>query len=520
VSRESRRPSSRPPRPSAHPARPASNPPPRYSSRPPAKPVEFLGGLGAGVRFRPARISAADLPIDLACRFECDGTPVGPLFLLDLGTAGFAAAAPPELALPPGTALEQVDLLLGDRVIWSGTATVVHGSPGRIGARFDAGVIDLRQLHLEATLEGRLEALHEQRAHLPAGWRAAVSDVRQLLEDARLEVDAFERAGYEDPLRRADAEGELFDGLRARWGAEFYGALASLHEQSQAFDERGRALGRSYAESALMPLLYACPLHSRVYEKPLGYAGDYRMMELYFAHERTGEGLFGRFLHSIAQSYTLGRSVVAREAIMRAAVARVVSQRGPQPARILSVASGPAIELRRLLEGDPGLVRPVEILLLDQDLSALETAHRRLTRLLVERHHGALPVTVTCLHFSVRQLLKPQSAVEQDVIATTLADLDLVYSAGLYDYLPDPVAARLTALLYSRLRAGGRLLTGNLVEAPDTTWMMEFVLDWSLRYRSDASMLALAAGLSPAPASVDITRDATGHCLFLDVTRS
>jgi hypothetical protein len=243
------------------------------------------------------------------------------------------------------------------------------------------------------------------------------------------------------------------------------------------------------------------------------------MMELYFAHERTGEGLFGRFLHSIAQGYALGRSVIAREVVMREAVMRVAAREGAGPARILSVASGPAVELRRFLEGAPPLARPVEIILLDQDVSALETAHRRLSRLLVERHGGSLPVTVTCLHFSVRQLLKPQSSEEHEVIRDAIAGLDLVYSAGLYDYLPDPVAARLTALLYSRLRPGGRMLMGNLVEAPDTTWLMEYVLDWTLRYRTDASMLDLAAGLSPAPSHAGITRDATGHCIFLDVTK-
>jgi len=457
--------------------------------------------------------------VDLVCRFDCDGASFGPLALLDLGSTGFAVSAPTDLALPPGTVLEGVDLVLGDRVVWSGTATVVHGSPGRVGARFDAGVLDLRQLHLEATLEGRLGALREQRATLPAPWRAAVSDVRQLLEDARFEVDAFERAGYEDPLRRADAEAELFDRLRARWGAEYYGALAALHEQSKSLDERARALGRSYAESALIPLLYACPLHRRVYEKPLGYAGDYRMMELYFAHERTGEGLFGRFLHSIAQGYSLGRSVIAREVVMREAVMRVAAQDAARPARILSVASGPAVELRRFLEGDPPLSRPVEFVLLDQDPSALETAHRRLSRLLVERHGGALPVTVTCLHFSVRQLLKPQSSEEREVIEEAIADLDLVYSAGLYDYLPDPVAARLTGVLYSRLREGGRMLMGNLIEAPDTTWLMDYVLDWTLRYRTPQSMMDLATNLSPRPCRVGTTRDATGHCIFLDVTK-
>jgi hypothetical protein len=444
----------------------------------------------------------------------------GPYAVLDLGNAGFAAAVPDEdPVLEPGAVLEALELSLGNRPIWSGAATVVHATPGRIGARFDSGTLDIHKLRLEATLEGRMATLQDQRERLPADWRAAVSDVRQLLEDARFEVEEFERGEHGDPLRRVDQEEELFDGLRARWGGAYYAAIAELHAQSRDLDDEQRDLGRSYATAALMPLLMACPLHRRAYEKPLGYAGDFRMMELYFAREKMGDTLFGRLLHSVAQNYTLGRAVVAREAVMRHAVRDVMRVATSTPARVLSLAAGPALELARLLEGSPEVNRPVELVLLDQDGNAHETAHRRLTRLLVERQKGALPVSVSCLHFSVRQMLKPQTAEDHRVVGTTLAGLDLVYSAGLYDYLPDPVAVRLTQIAYSKLRSGGRLLLGNLVEAPDTTWVMDFVLNWQLHYRTDESMLRLATGLSPSPSNLGITRDATGHCIFLDATR-
>jgi len=118
----------------------------------------------------------------------------------------------------------------------------------------------------------------------------------------------------------------------------------------------------------------------------------------------------------------------------------------------------------------------------------------------------------------VRQLLKPQTPEDQAVLQGTLADVDLIYSAGLYDYLPQPVAASLTRLLYTKLRPSGRLLLGNLKETPDTTWIMDYVLGWHLTYRTEPEMLHLADGLKPAPADVGITRDDTGSCLFLDVT--
>jgi hypothetical protein len=63
------------------------------------------------------------------------------------------------------------------------------------------------------------------------------------------------------------------------------------------------------------------------------------------------------------------------------------------------------------------------------------------------------------------------------------------------------------------------LLLGNLMEAPDTTWFMDYVLGWPLIYRTDETMLPFANGLLPSPSSVGISRDSTGFCIFLDVTK-
>jgi hypothetical protein len=350
-------------------------------------------------------------------------------------------------------------------------------------------------------------------------WRAAVADVRQMLEDVKFEVEEIERAETFDPLRRAEEEAELFSGLRLRWGNEYYAALSGLHELSKSLEPRAAALGRIYASSMLMPLMAACPLNRRAYEKPLGYAGDFRMMELVFTEELGGEGLFGRFLHSICQNYTLARAVVGREAVVRQAIGAVAERPAEGPARVLALAAGPAIELRRFLHETTSLNRPMELILLDQDRFAHEAAHRQLTRVLLEQHKGLLPATVRCLHFSVRQLLRPQTAEEQSVVEDSLANLDLIYSAGLYDYLPERVASALTRVLFRQLRKGGRLLLGNLVETPDSTWVMDYVWGWPLIYRTEASMLRLADSVNSDKVSVQIGRDVTGRCLFLDVTR-
>ena len=238
-------------------ALPSSIPP-----RPPSIPVReegFSGARGPAVRFRPTRYTAAELPGELQCRARCKDALIGPLQIVDLGAAGFAAAIPTGVTLPPGTVLHDLELSLDGRPIWSGQAVVVHSDVHRVGARFSSSLLDLRHVRIGVTLETRMSMLRAQRDRLPSSWRAAVGDLRQLLEDARLELEEFERNVPADPLYRVEEEAALFGELQARWGASYYAAITALHEQSRSLDAASIPLAESYASAALMPLLQACP---------------------------------------------------------------------------------------------------------------------------------------------------------------------------------------------------------------------------------------------------------------------
>jgi extracellular factor (EF) 3-hydroxypalmitic acid methyl ester biosynthesis protein len=175
------------------------------------------------------------------------------------------------------------------------------------------------------------------------------------------------------------------------------------------------------------------------------------------------------------------------------------------------LASGPALELATAIERGQ-LTGPVDLVLVDQDEQALGYAHSRLSQLLHDRH---LDIQLLCLHMSVKQLLSVKPETES--LRRELANADLLYCAGLYDYLPDPVAQRLTAVLYGLLKPGGRLYLGNLSEAPDTSWMMDYVLAWHLLYRTSDDMARIGAALEPKPAELGVETDGSGHAIFLSV---
>jgi extracellular factor (EF) 3-hydroxypalmitic acid methyl ester biosynthesis protein len=62
--------------------------------------------------------------------------------------------------------------------------------------------------------------------------------------------------------------------------------------------------------------------------------------------------------------------------------------------------------------------------------------------------------------------IEPRRLTVKDFIAKKhkLGQFDLIYAAGLYDYLDAKTASRLTKRLFELLKPGGRILVGNFLE--------------------------------------------------------
>src|SRR5439155_21939800 len=87
---------------------------------------------------------------------------------------------------------------------------------------------------------------------------------------------------------------------------------------------------------------------------------------------------------------------------------------------------------------------------------------------------------------SVRQILARKA---------DLGQYDLVYAAGLFDYLAAPVAAALTRRMFDMVRPGGLMLIPNFLTGTRDRGYMESFMDWHLIYRDEAEMRSLASAL-------------------------
>ncbi|MBX5173961.1 class I SAM-dependent methyltransferase [Rhizobium sp. NZLR1b] len=228
------------------------------------------------------------------------------------------------------------------------------------------------------------------------------------------------------------------------------------------------------------------PLTRWSFEKPRGYSGDARLLDFIYGRPEIED--------AVASSSTLGRSIYAytrnasssvavreRRDILARRVDEIASAR-PGSAEVLAIASGHLREgpLSRAL-GAGAIKRWVA---LDQDPVSVGTVARDFAGTSVESING-----------SVKSLLGGRHA---------LGMFDFVYAAGLYDYLPDAVAVKLTKKCVSMLKPGGTFLFANFSPETDVDGYMETFMNWELLLRSEREM-GLIASESAAGADLKVS---------------
>ncbi|KQO66335.1 hypothetical protein ASF22_20570 [Methylobacterium sp. Leaf87] len=66
-----------------------------------------------------------------------------------------------------------------------------------------------------------------------------------------------------------------------------------------------------------------------------------------------------------------------------------------------------------------------------------------------------------------------------------IGHFDLVYAAGLYDYLPQDVARRVSRCLFEMVKPNGVLIIPNFLTSTLGAGAMEALMDWWLIYRDE-----------------------------------
>ena len=234
------------------------------------------------------------------------------------------------------------------------------------------------------------------------------------------------------------------------------------------------------------------PGWARCYYKPAGYPGDYKIMNYGYEQRPEGDTVAQKFLHLLGMSAS--RAIITRMEMVASLVADYANARRSEEGTefvVTSVGSGPARELEDLLEETPEDVR-FRVNLVDQEPAALNYAFERVSAM---RDRDRLKVAG--FNISFREMLRPSPD------NAVFVNNDVIYSSGFVDYLNPLLAQRFVKRLYDFVKPGGQVIIGNVNNlATGMIWPLEYVTDWSLYFRNEDEMRAMAGEVPDAKVSV------------------
>jgi extracellular factor (EF) 3-hydroxypalmitic acid methyl ester biosynthesis protein len=180
-------------------------------------------------------------------------------------------------------------------------------------------------------------------------------------------------------------------------------------------------------------------------------------------------------------------------------------------AKVLNLGCGPALEIQAFLEASPASSN-ADFTLLDFNDETVGHATRTLED--VKQRFGR-ETTFRVLKKSVAQLFKEQA---KPVPALGNGKYDIIYCAGLFDYLADPVCGRLVDVFYRMLSPGGIVVTTNVDASNPSRGWMEYMVDWHLFYRNSKEMLHIMERTAPTEA-IRIFAETSGVNIFAEIRK-
>lgn len=415
-------------------------------------------------------------------------------------------------------------ILMNDRVVYSGRAIIASLVNTGImlvceASLADDGWIDVDlfspQHQRDHLLSDFTEFIKEtQKIHrvLPE-FKVVVADLQNLLTDMRRWMEQVELGIRSLPSGdRLEAEREVLVTLDGPIVPAIEPLMQRFESSASSIPGDLQPVHRSYIKRQLHPIVLCAPFVYRTFHKPLGYAGDYEMVNMMLRDPYEGGSIFAKLINKL---YLEIPPVIAhrnRIVCLREHLNREVGRRAGQNqmARILNLGCGPAREVHDFLCHD-AVSDHANFVLLDFNdetlahatriLEEARTRHRRRTGLQLERK-------------SVQQVLK--EALRRG--ADEAHSYDLVYCAGLFDYLSDRVCRRLLEIFYDLVAPGGLVIATNV--HPSNPWRnwMEFLSEWHLVYRTEEQFFNLVPGRAP-PGAASVRADPTGVNIFIEVRK-
>jgi extracellular factor (EF) 3-hydroxypalmitic acid methyl ester biosynthesis protein len=345
-------------------------------------------------------------------------------------------------------------------------------------------------------------------------FKVAVADMQTFLTDLRLWLEQLELEIRAAPSGdRHEVEKKAVQEI----GRSVVPAFDVMHERleriSSQIQEDLRPVHQNFAKRLLHPLLLCSPFGYRTFNKPLGYAGDYEMVNMIARDPFEGSSAFAKvvnfwFLSQWPARAHRNRITYLKETLTKEAMR---AARDNRPMRVLNLGCGPAWEIQEFLATEK-LSDLAQFTLLDFNVETIEHVTRALEG--IRQQHGR-STRIQVQKKSVQQLLKEAA---KPMVSNPNGKFDFIYCAGLFDYLPDRTCKMLMNIFYDWVAPGGLVVATNVADTQPFRHMLEFVLDWHLIYRNTRRAAALVPDRAPRDEQ-HIFSDPTAVNLFIEARK-
>lgn len=416
-------------------------------------------------------------------------------------------------------------------IIYSGRAVVLNLVDNAIGFICE---VDLDETHWTADsnllsamlVEGGVESEFQkferewQKLYvISPEFKVIVADIETYLHDLQLWLDQVEsKISMAGDKQAAGLEKQLAKKIGAITSPKLTAMFEKFEAALRRVEPGSLAVYRAYARRMLHPLLMGSPFLHRTFHKPLGYAGDYEMVNMLSRDPFEGKTLFAKIVNlwfweqPPAEAHR-NRLIYLAKLINTEALRLMPADRS---LRVFNFACGPALEIQNFLRDSAASVcNRVAFTLADFNGETLE--HIKDSAEAIKTRRG-LKTAFAYQKKSVPQLLKDNERARKSP-GDREHVYDLVYCAGLFDYLSDRTCKEMMNVFYDFLAPGGLLVATNVDSSNPRIPTMDQVMDWHLIYRNVNEFLDLRPDDSLLE-NCRVKADATGVNIFLEVRKS
>ncbi len=238
------------------------------------------------------------------------------------------------------------------------------------------------------------------------------------------------------------------------------------------------------------------PLHARTRSKPLGYAGDFLLIDWIYTQKVSGSSR-GQFFDQMFHLYDAAVAVRNRKAFFISKCKALAASKLDR-IEILDIGCG---SCRDIVEAHSVCDNGTQFYYhcVDNEKKAVDYAEQ-----LLEDAGISNRVTLEC-----RNAFQLHSVKQYD----------LIWCAGLFDYLSDRTASLLIKKLWRNIKTGGEFVFGNFSPENTTRTGMELIGQWYLIHRNSHQLLKICEKAGVDYSSLRVESEPLGVNLFCIITK-